>query len=164
MDDRTRLRKLVGEMADAFPRSGTTAETWLVYARELSDLPIDALERAGRALIRTSEFFPTIRALREAVAEATLGLPSEADALTQIEQRMAWTRTTRTEEPPALHPLVREALTHVGGWHALRSAEKPEVVRGQFLRLYREIRGHAIRDVQVGHELQAGPQRPELTA
>lgn len=145
--------EILADLGDAFPRQQVSRETFAVYVREVSDIPAPVLERVVRSLIRSSEWWPTVRAIREAAAELTLGLPGEADALAQIEARMAWSRTEesdRSAEPPPVHPLVREALDHVGGWHAFRAADEPAVVRGQFGRLYRELRARAIRDAQIG--------------
>lgn len=144
---------LLADLARAFPRQSVTAGTFQTYLRELADVPVPTLERTVRTLIRSSEFWPSVRAVLEACAELTLALPGEADALAQIEARMAWARQdaqSRAQEPPPVHPLVREALDHVGGWHAFRAADEPAVVRGQFGRLFRELRARAVRDAQVG--------------
>jgi hypothetical protein len=160
--------QLLSELARAFPRHPVTRETLDVYLRELADLPVDVLERAVRELIRTSEWFPTVRAIRESASEHALGLPGEADALAQVEARQAWGRQDEQTRgtPPALHPLVAEALDHVGGWHAFRTADEPAVVRGQFGRLFRELRSAALREAQIGDlaALPAASQRKELGA
>lgn len=156
--------ELIADLSRAFPRQPVTRDTLVVYLRELSDMPVEVLEPTIRELIRTSEFFPTVRAIREAAAERSLGLPSEADALSQIEARMLWARTGSHGEQPPVHPLVKEALDHIGGWHAFRAADEPSVVRGQFLRLYRELRLRGIREAQIGDlALPAGAARPELS-
>ncbi len=165
MGDDARLRQLIGDLGAAFPRATPPNATLRLYVRELADLPIAALERAVPTIIRTSEFFPTIRTIREAVAELTLELPNEHEALEQINARVAWGRKEERlrGDAPEIHPLVLRALNLVGGWPALRSAEKPSVMTGQFLRLYRELRAARILDVQVGRELAPGPTRPELS-
>lgn len=148
----TTLPTLLVELSNAFPRNALRPGTLEVYVRELDDLPVDALEPAVRELIRTSEFFPTIRAIRATAAELMLELPYEDDALSQVEARLRWAREPEEErEPdgPEIHALVKEALDHVGGFYAFRSAEQPAVVRGQFLKLYREMRERAVYDVQV---------------
>lgn len=153
-------RELLARLADAFPRNQLGAGTLRVYLEELADVPPDVLAQAARALIRTSEFFPTVRAIREACAEHALALPTEADALTQIEARMRWAREPEADRGPApvVHPLVREVLGHVGGFHAFRATEEQTVIRGQFLKLFRTSRAELVRSTQVGPlELEAGP-------
>lgn len=155
--------EILADLAEAFSRQQVTAHTLRVYLRELDDVPADSLERAVRFLIRTSEWFPTVRAIREAVAEQALGLPDESTALAQVAARMAWGRTDeddRPPEPPELCPAVREALDLVGGFAAFRAAEEPGVIRGQFTRYYRERRADAIRRVQAG---TLAPGRAEIS-
>lgn len=162
----TTPQQLLADLACAFPRHPIKPETFRVYLRELADLPPAALEAACRELIRTSEFFPTVRAIREAAVERLLGLPGEAEALAQVEARADWFKDAEHEregDPPDVHPRVKEALDHVGGFYAFRTAENPSVVRGQFLRLYRELRERDLREANVGATaLEAGPVRAEL--
>lgn len=155
---------VVADLAQALPRPPVTAAQLRIYERELADLPADVLVPAIRILMRTSEFFPTIKAIRETCAELTLGLPSEAEALTQIEARVRWAQRGADPPPPEVHPTVKEALDHVGGFHAFKTTDNPGVMRGQFLRLYRDLRAGAVLEHQVGAiELPAGPQRKEIT-
>lgn len=163
------VEELIADLKDAFPRQRVSEATFEVYVRELTDVPADVLAVTVRELVRSSEFFPSISAIRQAAAERTLTLPSEAEALTQIEARMKWALDQRIQgdehvDPPPVHPLVREALDHVGGWHAIRAAERAEVVRGQLLRIYRDLRAEAVRGAQVGPlALPGGPPRGELS-
>lgn len=160
------ISELVADLAKAFPRQAVSGDSVRVYRRALEDIPPAVLQETVDELIRTSRFFPTVAEIREAAAERTLGLPSEAEALEQIKARQRWARDPEIldpADPPTLHPLVREAVDHVGGWHAFRASDRAEVVRGQFLRLYRDLRAAGVRDYQVGRELAPGPTRPELT-
>jgi hypothetical protein len=144
---------LVAELAAAFPQRPVPRQTLAVYVRHLEDIDLDSLEVAVRGLIRTSEFFPTVHAIRTAVAEAALGLPTEGEALAAV--------TTRGVV--GLHPLVREALDMVGGYHAWRITDNPGVMRGQFTRIYREMREERLREFVVGEALPPGPPVRELT-
>ncbi|MFL5313057.1 MAG: hypothetical protein ACJ79H_21705 [Myxococcales bacterium] len=159
------LAAALGLLTKAFRREKITPDVLALYLAELSDLPPAAVEAAARELIRTSDFFPTIKALREAAVERLLSLPTEAQALAQIEARMGWARKSEDArgDPPEVHPLVREALDRVGGWHAFRATDEAGVVRGQFLRLYRDLRSTSVKEAQVGDlGLPAGPARLAL--
>lgn len=151
-------KDLIVDLSEAFPRNPMRRETFRLYLRHLVDVPLEILEPVVDELICTSEFFPTIRAIREASAERSLMLPSEAAALEQIEARIAWARIGGEGDPPVLDPLVRKALDHVGGWHAFKANDEPTVVRGQFLRLFRELRAARIREEQV--KVTLGAARP----
>lgn len=146
------LAGLVGAYLHQFRQQQVPTSLVDTYLRELQDVPVDTLERAIREVIRTHDRFPTVAAIRAAAAEATLRLPTEGDALAQIERRIAWGRANENErgDRPEIHPLVRDALERVGGFHAFRNAESPEILRGQFGRLYRELRAGAIRTAQAG--------------
>jgi hypothetical protein len=142
----------LNDLRAAFPRDQIREETVRVYARELADLDPGDVEAAVRALIRTSQFFPRVSEIREAAAALRLALPSEADALRQVEARTEWARLPEQHrgDPPAIHPVVKDALDLVGGAHAFRSSDQPSVLRGQFLRLFRGLRQDAIREAALG--------------
>lgn len=145
------LAQHLSDLKDAFPHQKVGDRQVALYMRQLSDLPSDVLGVVVQEMIRTREFFPTISAIRAAAAERMLALPGEAEALAQIEERMRWARLSEADrdEAPVVHPLVREALDHVGGYPAFRGDE-PSIARGQFGRLFRELRVRRLHDAQVG--------------
>lgn len=144
--------RILASLEHAYPRQPLRPDTAAVYMRELADIPDDLLDGAVRAVIRESQWFPTVAEIRAKAADLQLGLPSEPDALAQIQARMEWARQPEADrgDPPALHPLVDEALRRVGGWHSFRSTDQATIIRGQFGRLYGELRAGAIRATQVG--------------
>lgn len=148
-----RLEETLADLRDAFPRQKVSVDTFRVYLRNLADVPPGLLSEAAVVLTRSSEFFPTIAAIRETVAEIALDLPSEAEALSQVARRVEWGRSSEDLDPataPDVHPLVLETVQRVGGFFAFRTADEPGVVRGQFGRLYRAERTAALRGCQVG--------------
>lgn len=175
-------------LRDFYPRATITAKVVSAYAAELDDLPVEDVEAAVRAIVRTSEHFPTLSELREQATEHRLDLPSESEALLAVEAHIAW-RTQRRrvpcqacdargevaatagqpgdgverceacqgqgdkwdlDSPAPLDPNVKVALDLVGGPYGFKNAESPEVIRGQFLRLYRDARATAVRRLRVG--------------
>lgn len=148
----------IADLARAFPRQAVERGTLAVYVRELQDVPAEVLALSVRDLIRTSEWFPTVRAIREQAAERMLDLPSETDALAQVGARIEWAREQSGDAPP-VHPVVREALDLAGGFHRFRSADQASIVHAQFLKAYRERRGAAVRDAVTG-TLAALPPPP----
>lgn len=139
------LEELIADLACAFPRQEIKRGTFDVYVRELADVPAPVLEQAVQEIIRTHEFFPTVRTVREVAAERILRLPSETDALAQIDSRITWTRDGEAGDVPEVHPVVREALELCGGFHRFRTGDQASIAQGQFQKVYRERRAHALR-------------------
>lgn len=156
--------EILAELGAAFRRDKVPPETFALYLRHVADIPEDVLQAAVDELIRTGDYFPTVRAIRAAAAEHVLDLPTEAAALAQISGRMDWARANDADQgdPPAVHPLVRQALDLVGGYTAFRSTDVPGVIRSQFLRLYKDLRAGAVHEVQAAPALPAGPFRVGL--
>lgn len=164
MADRQRILATLGA---AFPRDRIKPDTFALYLAHTADIGEDALAAAVDELIRSGDYFPTIRALRETAAEHALDLPTEAQALEQITARMDWARLDEHErpaDPPEVHPLVRRALDLVGGYAAFRETDRPGVIRSQFGRAYADLRGVEVRHARVGPALPAGPERRALEA
>lgn len=157
---------LIARLAEAFPKMKVPPETFQVYLADLADVPLETLEAAVTRLIRTSEWFPTINAIRAECAEHLLNLPNEFGAVAQIYARIEWARDQGeegAEEPPAVHPLAKRALDQVGGYPAFRTSSEPGVVLGQYNRIYREMRAAAIRDAQLAPAVGPGSRPRELT-
>lgn len=154
------VEALIADLFRAYPKQPfpDLAGTHAVYVERLRGIDPSRLAVALAGLVDTESFLPTVADIKHAVAEQTLGLPTEAEALQQIAARQEWARTatpsyddhTMTLNPPAppVHDLVQQALREVGGWHAFRAAENQAVVRGQFGRIYRDLRDARIRDMQ----------------
>lgn len=153
----------IADLARAFPRQAVDRGTLAVYVRELQDVPAEVLALSVRDLIRTSEWFPTVRAIREQAAERLLGLPSETDALAQIGARIEWAREQEGDAPD-VHPTVREALELSGGFYRFRVADQASIVQAQFLKVYRERRAAAIRGAVTGTLAALDPARAQVTA
>lgn len=141
------LPALIADLARAYPNRIDQE----IYTRDLADIPRDVLWATIRDTVRTArEWPPSVGDLREAAAARLLAIPDEREAIRQIEARIRWGRTSGDTPLPELHPLAREAVAHVGGWHSLRMSDRPDVTRGQLLRYYRETRQYEIRRAATG--------------
>jgi hypothetical protein len=95
-------------------------EMALLYIEGLADTDPDAAQRAVRRLIRTSEFRPSVAAVRREIASEAL--PGLAEALTQAEQ---WLRYRDAQQyvngsgykpvRPEVHAAVRQACAALPG-------------------------------------------------
>jgi hypothetical protein len=72
--------KLIGLLKTAWPYAPLSEETIALYARYLLNLDYEAASRAVERLVETSEFPPTVAAIRKATATVMLGLPSQVEA------------------------------------------------------------------------------------
>lgn len=145
---------LIQALKDAFHWYPLPEKALAWYAVELSDIPPAVLEQAIREVIRTeTKYFPSIGLIRSVAAARMLALPSPTGALAQVQARITWAKTVDEEErsePPEVHPTVKQALELVGGYGAFRTAEESTIVRGQFLRLYKELREDTLHDAAAG--------------
>lgn len=73
MDAKTKLKRAgileaLGRLGKALPGKGMDADRADIYAEELMDLPVEAIEAACKQILRTSNFIPTIAEIREMAA------------------------------------------------------------------------------------------------
>ena len=148
---------MMARLARAFPRETLTPERVALYTEMLADIPDPILAQAADTLILTAKFFPAISEIREQAAELTVSLPSEDQALEQVQARIDWARDGGGGTPPDVHPIARLVVEEVGGWYALRSSGIADVARAQFVKSYRARRARRIKALQVGRFQAALP-------
>lgn len=139
-------RLLVGSLLAAFPRESATQETVEIYSRMLADLDFEEAQRAVRRLLATRYTFPTIADVRREVFEDRLGLPTAEEAWGQVLAGAA------SERNGIRDPLVREVMVSTGiSRFDVRQSEKPEVLRGQFVKAYESARRRKLDDENLGN-------------
>jgi len=124
--------KALGYLRSAWP--GTMTEgTFAAYADGLADIPADKLFGAIATLGRTSEFRPTIAAIRRQVIEHSADVIDDATAAAQWGELDYWAEQRQWVSgltKPAVDPVVEMAFRTVG-----MGARQDE-----FLRAYRNAR------------------------
>jgi hypothetical protein len=138
MADKTQIDFMLAQLTAAFPTEMSN-ETMAIYEKYLMDIPEDDLRFAVDEIIITSKFFPRVSEIRDKVNENQLrreGVPCSADAWAEVQREMKAKGIYHA--PEFSHPLVREVMYAVGGWHHLNSAVSinMETVRAQYLRMY----------------------------
>jgi hypothetical protein len=159
--DQTRL--IVGTLLAAFPRESVTQETVEVYSRMLEDLPYEDTLRAVKRILATRYTFPTIADVRREVFEDRLGLPTAVEVWEQVLRPAI----TDGEDGPPRDPLVSEVMKATGiSRYDVRSSEKPEVLRGQFVKAYEITRRRRLEDENLGSfgEVSRGKAQAEAAA
>jgi hypothetical protein len=136
---RADAQRLVATLAAAYPRTPLPPETIKVYVSAISTLAADETENAIRRLIFLRRFLPSIAEVVCAVVEARLGLPSPVEAWRHV-----------NESSVGLTDPERAAMRHVGGAYAIRTTDRPDVVRAQFLRAYEQERDRVVADAVEG--------------
>ena len=128
--NRQEALRIVGMFAAAHPAWKATEATVELWCDLLQDLPAGETSKAAKRLVASSDDWPSIAALRRAVAGELGLLPPPVDvACRQFLDRASG----RTSE---LHPLVEEAVLSLGGWRHVRTASNVSVLLGQFRQLY----------------------------
>lgn len=138
------LRDAVQLVAAGWPQS-FTPEQATVYLEMLADVPPDELTAAVRRLISTSDFRPSVAAIRTAVLDGRGVAPSPAEAAEQAAMLDEWAAARAVpwgaqEAPPAqptVHPAVLDAWTAAGA----------DAFPAVFLRAYREARQRYVDDL-----------------
>jgi hypothetical protein len=131
---------LVERLIDAFPQTPMRTQTASIYTRMLGDLDGPAAERVVDNLIASSPTFPTVAAIRNAVAEEVLAIPTALEAYASIFDR---------DGAKEVHELTRRVADLFGGFYNVRTSESPSITRAQFLKTYAEMRDEQIRSANL---------------
>ena len=127
--------KAIGVLQRAFPGQAMPADTVMLYAEMLSDLPVEAVKAAIGSLIRQRQYptLPTIGEIRREVAALALGAPSPAEAAEEVREQMGSVGYYGT--PRFSHPLIGRAVSAMG-WRNLCMSEEPFRSMAEFRRIY----------------------------
>src|SRR5690606_10640790 len=113
-----------------------------LWAEMLADIPFPVVQMAVKKLILESPYPPTIADVRKRVAE--IMTPPED----QINASEAWGEVMRAirhygyyQEAEALASMSPRAakVARLMGWQEICHSERPDVVRGQFLKMYETV-------------------------
>jgi len=136
-----RIGQTLAVMAAVWPKFELSEQTIEVYIAMLADVPVQALEMAAKHLITTSPFFPSIAEWRSAAFDL-LGeaAPTAGEAWAEVMQQIE--HTGNSAQPHFSHPLIQKTVTCIG-WRTLCLSEQIVYERGQFCKLYDELRQRA---------------------
>lgn len=149
---------MMGLFKAAFPRQPLDEATIRIYADMLADIPADEAMLAARRLLATSEWCPTIAAIRRAMADARVCSP--AGELEWQNVIAAIGAFGRYRTPRFDSPLTAMAVDCVG-WLAICNSETIGVERAHFLRAYDAVRQRELTAANVG-AMEGQPYQPRL--
>jgi len=135
---RDEVARCLAYIAAAVPTVTIAPETVRVWADLLADIPAEVGYAAVRRVLATQEgaWLPAVGAIRRAaLALSTPPVPTAEQAWGQVTAAVRdWGYYAPAEALAALDPPVR-AVAQALGWDAICQGD-PDVVRGQFTRLY----------------------------
>lgn len=133
----TETAKILALCAVAYPQYPVTKETVGIYAELLSDLEFVQVDKAVRDLLKTTDRWVSVAAIRRKVAENGKQLaPSKAKAWGEVQQ--AAHNEGRSGSPKWSHPAIEQAVKALGWWDICNSTNL-DTMRSQFWRCYEDI-------------------------
>lgn len=136
MAGKEEIMKLMRRLSAAYPHSNLSADTYSIYAEALADVPMGILQLAVVQAATTSEFFPTLHKLHETIAEIIFGgTPTAEEAWEDVVRKLQGNPMKWKDEP-----LIERVVNLVGGWYGLKTSTNAMADRGQFLKMYANLR------------------------
>lgn len=134
--------EIVAILSAAFPSTKLQDNTADVYARCLTDIPVEVARAATAQVLTGAEFFPTIAALRKAALDLMPGqrVPSAAEAWNEVVGEMK--RVGSYGTPKFSHPAIYNAVCAMD-WKLMCLSENPVAERAHFLQIYGAYRERA---------------------
>lgn len=167
---KTDVRNLLALIVAAYPNFRLPSDpnellfTIGVWHQALADIPTELVTQAFIDYQRTpAEFAPNAGQLRHLAMGRACVLPTAAEAWTMVLHHI---RTTSYVDARPLDapPAVVEAVKAMGGMRVLRTSERPDADRSQFMKTYETYRERALRDVTGEDIVAAGRPLSALEA
>lgn len=128
------IAQLLAVCSAAFPHVTVTKETAAVYAEMLADLEFEQALRGLRRVLATSQYFPSIAALREAyIAVSGHRPPSLDEAWREVIQ--AAKSVGASSMPKWSHEAIADAVAALG-WRDICMSDNATALRAHFFKVY----------------------------
>lgn len=157
---KTDVRNLLALIAAAYPNFRLPSDpnellfTIGVWHQPLADIPNELVTQAFIDYQRTpAEFPPNAGQLRHLAMSRARVLPTAAEAWTMVLHHIRTTSYVDARPLDAPQPVI-DTVKAMGGIRVLRTSERPEADRAQFLRLYDTYAERELRDV-TGEDIAA---------
>lgn len=128
-------------LKEAYKDFQVTEEKTNLWFELLGDIDFQVAKIAVSKLILENTFSPAIAEIRKQAVEVSRPYTlSAAEALGEVRKAIIEFGHVRpTEALESMSPLTREAVQYIG-WSNICLSEEPGVERGQFLRIYEQLR------------------------
>jgi hypothetical protein len=145
----------------AYPRQTVSKETIAAYTTMLVDLDYEACKEALKRHCATSEWFPSIAALRGLAAQVGADpIPDQGAAWGEVMNAIRWVGYART--PTFSHPAVAAAVRAIG-WFEICTTENLEATRAHWNQAYKGYRDREI-EARVSEGLRVGSAPKRLAS
>lgn len=152
----TETAKILAVLAAAYPRFEVNQTTHAVWSDMLGDLAYADVNLAVRRHVSTSTWPPSIAEIRKATVPEGLSAAEAWGLLIGAIRRYGYYR-----EDEAMDVLPAE-VAHVArlvGWRDLNMSTEPDVIRGQFLRMFGQVSERERREALLPAQLRQGLER-----
>ena len=129
--------EILGYLSAAYPNAKVTKETAIVFHDMLKELAQDRVYEAAKEMVRESDFFPSPAQLLKSVARSQGLLSPSATVAWQDVLRQVQINGTRSI-PQFAHDTTAEVVKAVG-WRDICMSENVDVLRSNFLRMYKDM-------------------------
>jgi hypothetical protein len=146
--DNAQATELIERLRAAYPQRDIPKASVEAYAARVTDLPAAETTAAIEHLIRTSDDFPSIAALRAEAQERVLNIPSVDDAYNEISAGIRH-HGRYQPQPQWSSPFLRRIVAAHGGWTQMCQAD---VTRQEFRETYYRLRREAVAHAAPKHE------------
>lgn len=169
--DTDRIRNEMLRLQASFPQRAIEPQTIAVYVDALADMNPDALHQAVELVMRSDDWFPTIKRLRTACEEFAFGQLSAADDRRWLERFIngigaPYDPVTETVALPKSwpNPVMQEAV-RLFGWKRFQDSN-PEYLGRDWERTWNEARSLVLKrtanDGPSGDALKPGDEEPPM--
>jgi len=130
--------QILGVIAAAYPNMKEINETQIkVWHESLKDLEAKTVQLATQQYILEGTYPPSIAEIRQrATAITQPEIPTATEAYEEVQRAIRnYGYSREAEALETLSPIARKTARAMG-WREICHSEKPDVIRGQFLKMY----------------------------
>ncbi len=162
---RNEAARLLTVIAAAYPNFEPDDDKVRIWAEMMADLEYETAATALQRHIATSRFAPTIAEIREqAVAAVTSSEITSAEAWGELMHAVRAHGYYHEREALASLSPITARVAGIIGWRDINMCTELDVLRGQFLRMYRLIRERNAREAVLPPWLLPPAPSPELAS
>lgn len=144
------LSVIKAEYQHKFVIDRMTAGVWMELLNAEPAIPYQAAHQAAIAWMKHNDWPPSVKNLRDTIAETVLGIPNADEAWNHLQRWLRAGYPGMPDNRPPLPSLTAQACRDIGGTSMIRNSEKPEAIRQRFTERYNRLRREHVDTADVG--------------